>query len=768
MSGPSVTGDLDGAATGDGCGAAACDASAPPNDAGSKVSDAGGPLIDSSGPPVDASTQSIDGGALPLEGGASIRSLPFSTNDLVFDPKRGVLYATMNPYGIGANGGIFDAGADAGDSVITIDPVSATVTGALPVGGRPSVLAISDDGSALYVGVGTVPEEVTGQMDWADSVRRIDLASMAVGPLVSLGPDGGLPPTAGQIAAVPGSSTQYVVSRRHPGVEPAFAGLALYDGAALMAQYNGFTAGESITFTDPSTLFGYDNESSFADLVRFSVGPTAITPGQVVPGLITGVGGRQVGGIQITSNGGWIFATDGEAVSAATMAAVGTYNASIVPAGLGGVVIPGAVLPDADGANVWFLRGADRVVLDFDRTTFLLRRSISLDPVSADADLSNASALVQWSPTGLAFRTDSAVYVMTMPPAGNVDAGPPIDASAQPIDAGSTPLEAGVSMRSLPVSTNDLVFDPTRGVLYATMNPSAGGQGNSVLTIDPASGTVTGSLLVGSNPNAVAISDDGSALYVGIDGAYSVCRVDLASMTVGPLVSLGSNDLMARTAGQIAAVPASSTQYVVSRRQLGLDPDFAGLALYDGTNLVAESPNVQSAMVGDSMTFTGPSTLFGCGNARSPSDLVQYGVTPTAITVGQDAAGLITGGTTTRITSNGGWIFATDGQAVSAATVASVGTYDLGTDPVSGAVIMSGAVLPDADGADVWFLQTPKGSPALLDFDRTTFLLRRSISLAPLAADADLPNASALVQWSPTGFAFRTMSAVYLVTVPPN
>jgi hypothetical protein len=81
------------------------------------------------------------------------------------------------------------------------------------------------------------------------------------------------------------------------------------------------------------------------------------------------------------------------------------------------VVIPSAVLPDADGANVWFLRGPDRVLLDFDRTTFLLRRSISLDPVSADVDLrlGNASALVRWSPTGLAFRTISAVYVLTVP-----------------------------------------------------------------------------------------------------------------------------------------------------------------------------------------------------------------------------------------------------------------------------------------------------------------------------------------------------------------
>ena len=360
--------------------------------------------VDAGGTPIGSGARPIDAGPQPLEGGGSIRSLAFSTNDLVFDPTRGVLYATMNPTG------------DAGNSVLTIDPASATVTGALPVGGVPSVLAISDDGSALYVGVGTVPEEATGQMDWADSVGRVDLTSMTVGPLVSLGNNTAFGPTAGQIAAVPGSSTQYMVSRRNPGVTPDFAGLALYDGAKLLAEYKGYSAGRSMTFTDPSTLFGYDNESSLEDLVRFSVAPTAITPGQDVQGLITGAGG-----IQITSNGGWIFATNGQVVSASNITALGTYDASV--SALAGGATPRtfpsvAVLPDSDGANVWFLQPVSESLLDFDRTTFLLRRSISLAPVRsvwADFDFPNASALVQWSATGLAFRTISAVYVLTVP-----------------------------------------------------------------------------------------------------------------------------------------------------------------------------------------------------------------------------------------------------------------------------------------------------------------------------------------------------------------
>ena len=177
-------------------------------------------------------------GTQPIAGGGTIQSLSLSTNDLVFDSTRGVLYASTY------------AAADAVNSVLTIDPVSATITRALPVGNFPSVLAISDDGSALYVGIST-PAAPPTSSDRADSVLRIDLASMTAGPPVSLGMNLISKLTAGQIAAVPGSSTQYMVSRRQPGFQPDFAGLALYDGNTLLAQLDSFFgSADSIAFIE--------------------------------------------------------------------------------------------------------------------------------------------------------------------------------------------------------------------------------------------------------------------------------------------------------------------------------------------------------------------------------------------------------------------------------------------------------------------------------------------------------------------------------------
>lgn len=352
--------------------------------------------------------------------------------------------------------------------------------------------------------------------------------------------------------------------------------------------------------------------------------------------------------------------------------------------------------------------------------------------------------------------------------AGHVDAGKsPGDAGAVPFfDGGPWPLDGGGSISSLTLSTNDLVVDSTRGVIYASQS-GLGDAGNSVLTIDPASMKVTETLPVGGPPTVLALSDDGSALYVGINTpgpaeGDSVRRIDLATKTAGPAVPLGSNTITTYTPGQIAAVPGSSTRYVVSLTQPGVIPPFAGLALYDGGTLLALLDPFYGS--GDSITFADASTLIGCSDGQDPSELIEYSVTTAAITPvpGGKVSGLLTGGQSTQITFNGGWIFANNGQTVSAKTLGLVGTYD---DSII-AKYADAAAVPDPNGTDVWFLRTADyRKAALVDFDRTTFQLRRTISLAPVTVDPNLDSATALVQWSPTGFAFKTYSRVYVITV---
>jgi hypothetical protein len=138
-------------------------------------------------------------------------------------------------------------------------------------------------------------------------------------------------------------------------------------------------------------------------------------------------------------------------------------------------------------------------------------------------------------------------------------------------------------------------------------------------------------------------------------------------------------------------------------------------------------------------------------------------VTSTAITPGTYVDGVIADAARTRIAFGSGWIFGSDGHAVNAATLEPLGRY--GDTLIANYSTV--APLPDPDGANIWFLSPADAtSMTLLDFDRTTFQLRRTISLGPLTGDLDLSNASPLVRWSPTGFAFRTYEKLYLIKLP--
>jgi hypothetical protein len=353
--------------------------------------------------------------------------------------------------------------------------------------------------------------------------------------------------------------------------------------------------------------------------------------------------------------------------------------------------------------------------------------------------------------------------------------GGPADAGIVDTGVPDGAVAGSPTVTSVALATAALVADPKRHLLYVTVPATAGAMGNSVATIDPTTASVTASILVGSDPNALALTDDGSTLHVGIDGASSVTSLVLATGTVGALVPLGpgTNGEGPCTAGEIHAVPGSTTRYLVSRVVRDLSPDFAGLALFDGTTPLGTWTGFVG---GEAVAFVNASTFYGLNNEDSSLDLYSFTISPGGtITQGADFAGEISG-FDEQLVAQGGWIFGNSGQTVSAATGAPVGAY---TPPVAtpGDDVTFMSVVPDPNGTDVWFLDAPElagigGNVTIDDYDRATFLLRASYPVPEVDTTTGDPStgpeATSLVQWSPTGFAFRTADAVYIVTFPPT
>lgn len=348
--------------------------------------------------------------------------------------------------------------------------------------------------------------------------------------------------------------------------------------------------------------------------------------------------------------------------------------------------------------------------------------------------------------------------------------GGPTDAGS--IDTGTSDgaITGTATVTSVAVSTAALVADPTRHLLYATVPATAVAMGNSVATIDPTTATITKTILVGSDPNALAITDDGSTLYVGIDGASSVTSIAVASGTIGPLVPLGASMYgSAYTAGQLCAVPGSVSQYLVSRVVSGVSPNNGGLALFDGTT---PEGTWNGFLGGQLVAFADAMTFFGLNDEETDFDLYSFTIgSGGTLTESPEPTEKIAG-YAQQIAAQGGWIFGNQGETISAATGAPVGSYTPPPTPI-GSENSFVTVVPDSNGSDVWFLYGPPeagigGGVTLLDYARSTFSLRASYALPEvdtMMGDPSAgPAAASLVQWSPTGFAFRTADTVYIVT----
>ena len=123
----------------------------------------------------------------------------------------------------------------------------------------------------------------------------------------------------------------------------------------------------------------------------------------------------------------------------------------------------------------------------------------------------------------------------------------------------------------------DIAWDSTHGKLYASL-PSSDTNGNSVVAIDPVSGSVGTPVPTGSGPDLLALSGDNSLLYVSLDGAGAVTRFTLPDLkpdasfsiqfpvdpTYGPYnawalaVAPGNPHTLAVAAGSFIGAPTTS------------------------------------------------------------------------------------------------------------------------------------------------------------------------------------------------------------------
>jgi trimeric autotransporter adhesin len=128
------------------------------------------------------------------------------------------------------------------------------------------------------------------------------------------------------------------------------------------------------------------------------------------------------------------------------------------------------------------------------------------------------------------------------------------------------------------IPNNSMVYNPVNGLFYLSV-PSAAGPpyGNCVVPIDPLTGQFGIPIPVGSEPDQLAITSDGTSLWVALDGASAVRKVDLVAGTAGlqfPVVQ----EQAGFAAAALAALPGAPDSVVVATVAGNINQ---ALAIYD-------------------------------------------------------------------------------------------------------------------------------------------------------------------------------------------
>src|SRR5947209_10380779 len=103
-------------------------------------------------------------------------------------------------------------------------------------------------------------------------------------------------------------------------------------------------------------------------------------------------------------------------------------------------------------------------------------------------------------------------------------------------------------------------------MIYASGPGRAGWQGNSIVAIDPVTATAGTAIPIGSEPNRLALSDDGKYLYVGLDSVGAVRRFNIPQQKAEWQIALGDEPQLGQYyAADIAVMPGHPETIAVAR-----------------------------------------------------------------------------------------------------------------------------------------------------------------------------------------------------------
>jgi len=319
--------------------------------------------------------------------------------------------------------------------------------------------------------------------------------------------------------------------------------------------------------------------------------------------------------------------------------------------------------------------------------------------------------------------------------------------------------EGGPGYAYVAVNTpaNDLAYDPVREVVYLSVPSAAPTAGNSISVLDLASATITNSALLGSEPDALAISDDNQYLYVGIDDEASVQRFTLPGLTPDITIPLGSNIFVGPYyALDLQVAPASPHTTAISLGILGVSPHAqGGIVIFDDATPRPTTTETGFGFGGgffDSIQWGSDATaVYAADTETGGEDFYTLSVSSDGISLVNDYDGAFIGGENRIHFDPGtGLVYSDNGQIIDPSTGNTTGQF-------SGFGAMGAmAMVPDSSINAVFFARGGN----LTSYDMTDLSMINGIGIPDIQG---VPVR--MIRWGNNGLALTTSQEgpVYLI-----
>ncbi len=331
---------------------------------------------------------------------------------------------------------------------------------------------------------------------------------------------------------------------------------------------------------------------------------------------------------------------------------------------------------------------------------------------------------------------------------------PVIVSNPAPGGGASSPQLATIYGHLDNIMLNHMVYEPHSGLLYASVSQNSSQYPDSVVAIDPAASKVVKNIVIGGTPNQIAVSDDGTLLYVGLDGSKEVAQLSLPSGTVNFTSGLGNDRTWGNPmiANSLIVMPGKPHTWVVSKCGTGYAPCGEAIAVFNDST---ELPNsyIKSQLAPDSMTFVGSDSqkLFASSLNFSPPIFYQFAINDSGISLTSELVDYsnasIGGG---KLASDGTYIYVSNGQIIDPVTQKLKATIGI----PAGYTVKTAMAL-DPGNERIYFSGLDNyGWLQLVAFDRNT--QQKVAALSTVAA----PELADILRWGNNGIAMQQTSSV--------